>query len=97
LSSDSPHISHEIPDQLFRRREYVRFFSISVVPVIALTRLIVIQNEAFARPAVEQAVLEGVPRPFYRSRNKPEAEFGDRPIVVVALTMEYAPRPLHMT
>src|SRR6266446_6217225 len=57
-----PHIHQEVPDQLFRRREFVAFLDALVMPVVAFPWLIVVQHKALARPAVEQAVFEAMPR-----------------------------------
>src|SRR5207244_7725371 len=97
LPPHPPHIRQEVPDQLFRCREFVAFLDSLVMPMVPLSRLIVVQHKAFAGPAVEQAVFESMTRTADGARYQPQCQFRNRAVVVMALAVQNAPCPLHMT
>lgn len=75
----------------------VRFFPLSVMPVVAFAWFVVVKNVKLARSAIEQSVSERVRRSSHRLRDQPEAEFRNCAVIVMPLAMEDAPRSWHMT
>jgi len=65
--------------------------------VVALSRFVIVQDEALSRPAEEEAIFEGVLRAADRLRDQPENKFRDRAVVIVSLAVEDPSCSPHMT
>lgn len=90
-----PHIRQKIGNQRFHGRKDIPFLTIPDMPMIALTALIIVTDQALARVSVEQAVFESVRASRHRLGNSPDSHFNKGTIRILSSIIERSHR-LHM-
>jgi hypothetical protein len=87
MPADPDHIPQKIRDQLFWGSKHIGLFSLTIMPVVSLARLVVVAYQALPLPTIKQTVLEAMARAPHRIGHLPEFYLLDGSVIENALSM----------